>query len=152
MALICDTGAVYALYDGDDVHHLAAKKTVEAEVGPLFLPMVLLAEIDYLLTARLGVDAAVEFLESIELGAFTLVAPSAEDLSRCRQLMLQYRDLAIGLADASVVATAERLSIQRLFTVDHRHFRAMKPQGLSHFIILPEDEKSTKSARKRKHR
>ena len=67
MALICDTGAVYALYDADDVHHAAAKNTVEAEAGPLFLPTVLLAEIDYLLTTRLGVDAALEFLESIEL-------------------------------------------------------------------------------------
>jgi len=36
MALICDTGAVYALYDAHDVHHAAAKNTVEAEAGPLF--------------------------------------------------------------------------------------------------------------------
>src|SRR5258707_12031300 len=112
MALICDTGAVYALYDADDVHQSAAKTVVEAEAGPLFLPVVLLAEIDYLLTSRLGADSALDFLQSIEAGAFTLVAPSADDLTRCRELLVQYRGLTIGLADATVVATAERLRIQ----------------------------------------
>jgi uncharacterized protein len=142
MAVVCDTGAVYALYDADDVHHAACKSFVESERGPLFLPVVLLAEIDYLLTSRLGIDASVEFLESIESGAFTLVAPLAEDMVRCLELIVQYRDLPLGLADATVVATAERLQIQRLFTVDQRHFRAIQPRGLGHFIILPADQES----------
>jgi predicted nucleic acid-binding protein len=85
MAVVCDTGAVYALYDADDVHHAACKALIEAERGPLFLPIVLLAEIDYLLSARLSVDAALEFLESIESGAFTLVVLSSDDLVRCRE-------------------------------------------------------------------
>jgi hypothetical protein len=139
MALICDTGAVYALYDCDDAHHVDARAVVEAEVGPLLLPIVLLAEIDYLLMVRLGVDAALDFLESIEQGAFILVTPSAADLTRCRELVGQYRALRLGLADASVVATAERMKIARLFTVDQRHFRAIQPRGLSHFVLLPAD-------------
>src|SRR6266511_3066032 len=137
MAVICDTGAVYALYDADDKHHPAAKAVVEAEPGPLFLPVVLLAEIDYLLTTRLGTDASLDFLESVTSNAFTLVPPTSEDLARCRALILQYRGLSLGLADAAVVATAERLKIQRVFTVDERHFRAIQPHGLGHFIILP---------------
>lgn len=143
MAVICDTGAVYALYDADDLHHTAARAFVEAERGPLFLPVVLLAEIDYLLTARLGTGAALEFLESVEVGAFTLVALTSEDLARCRELILQYCDLPLGLADATVVATAERLRIQQVFTVDQRHFRALQPRGLGHFVILPADQKSS---------
>jgi len=138
MALICDTGAIYALYDGDDVHHLAAKAVVEAEAGPLFLPVILLAEIDYLLTTRLSIDAALDFLDSLQSGAFTLFSPSSED--RCRELIVQYRDLSVGLADATVVATAERLQMSRLFTVDQRHFRAIQPRGLTHFVILPADQ------------
>jgi hypothetical protein len=130
------------LFDADDVHHAACKSVVEKERGPLFLPIVLLAEIDYLLASRLGIDASVEFLESIESGAFTLVAPLDEDMVRCRELIVQYRDLPIGLADATVAATAERLQIQRVFTVDQRHFRAIQPRGLGHFIILPADQES----------
>jgi predicted nucleic acid-binding protein len=142
MAVICDTGAIYALYDADDAHHAACRALVETERGPLFLPVVLLAEIDYLLSVRLGTDAAVEFLESVESGAFTLVDLAADDVPRCRELMRQYRDLPLGLADASVVATSERLNIQHLFTVDQRHFRAIQPRGLSHFIILPADQEA----------
>jgi uncharacterized protein len=139
MALICDTGPVYALYDADDAYHQAVRHVVETERGQLFLPAILLAEVDYLLQRRLGNAAALDFVESIEQGAFTLIAPTVQDLARCRELMSQYHDLAIGLADASVVATAERLGIQRILTVDERHFRAVQPRHLPYFILLPAD-------------
>lgn len=139
MALICDTGGVYALYDADDAHHVAVRAVVEAEAGPLYLPSVLLAELDYLLTTRLGPDAELDFLDGLMDGAYVLIHPTADDLIRCRELIAQYRDLSLGLADASVVATAERLGILRLLTVDERHFRAVQPQDLSHFILLPAD-------------
>jgi predicted nucleic acid-binding protein len=139
MALICDTGAVYALYDADDMHHGAATALLGVETGPLFLPVLLLAEIDYLLTTRLGAAAGIDFLESIEQGAFTVIPLLIEDVARCREIMVQYRDLKVGLADATVVVTAERLKIQRVFTFDQRHFRALQPRGLGSFIILPAD-------------
>jgi predicted nucleic acid-binding protein len=132
-------GAIFALYDADDAHHGAVKSFVETEPGPLFLPVVLLAEIDYLLSTRLNQDAALEFLESVEQGAFTLVPLLVEDLARCRELINQYRDLNPGIADASVATAAERLGISRLLTLDERHFRTIKPRGLSHFILLPTD-------------
>lgn len=112
MALICDTGGVYALYDADDAHHVAVRAVAEAERGPLYLPLVLLAELDYLLTTHLGIDAELDFLQGLADGAYALIHPTAEDLVRCRELIQQYRDLPLGLADASVVATSERLGIQ----------------------------------------
>jgi predicted nucleic acid-binding protein len=104
-----DTGAIYALYDGDDLHHAAAKSFVEAETEHLLLPAVLLAEIDYLLTARLDTDAAVDFLDGVQAGAFELVAPSSEDLARCREPIVDYRNLPLGLADATVIASSRPL-------------------------------------------
>jgi len=140
MAVVCDTGAVYALYDADDIHHVACKAFAESKPGPLLLPVVLLSEIDYLLTTRLGTDAALEFLESVESGAFSLLPLASADVPRCRELIHQYRGLSLGLADASVVAAAERLRIQKLFTVDQRHFRAIQPHAMGHFILLPADQ------------
>jgi uncharacterized protein len=139
MALVSDTGGVYAIYDADDGHHDAVIAVLEAEPGPLFLPVVLLAEIDYMLYHRLGVEAAIDFLDSLEAGAFTLVDLTPEDLSRCRRLVRQYSDLPLGIADASVIATAERLQLQRLLTVDERHFRTVKPSVFDHFVLLPAD-------------
>jgi len=139
MALICDTGGVYSLYDADDAGYAATTNVVESEAGPLFLPVILLAEIDYLLASRLGADAAFQFVEAVEQGDFTLVPLLDVDLVRCRELLVQYRDLEIGLADATIVAAAERLAIPRLLTHDQRHFRALQPRGFQHFVLLPAD-------------
>ena len=57
MALVADTGALYALYDADDLHHAAVRQVVEGERGPIILPVVILAELDYLLREFLGVKA-----------------------------------------------------------------------------------------------
>ena len=37
MALIVDSGAVYALYDADDAYHIAVRDTVEHTAGPLII-------------------------------------------------------------------------------------------------------------------
>jgi uncharacterized protein len=139
MALMCDTSGIYALYDTDDSQHAAVVALVEAEPDELFLPVILLAEVDYLLQMRLGPHAAFEFIEAVAQGDFTLVQLTGPDLVRCRELVTQYRDLKIGLADATIVASAERLGAYRLLTLDQRHFRAITPRNFSHFILLPAD-------------
>jgi len=139
MALICDTSGIYALYDADCFEHSVISAVCEAEIGPLLLPVILLAEIDYLLHSRLGPDAAIDFMQAIQQEEFTLVPLLAQDLVRCRELAVQYRDLEIGLADATVAATAERLHINRLLTLDQRHFRTIIPRNLAPFILLPAD-------------
>jgi predicted nucleic acid-binding protein len=40
-------------------------------------------------------------------------------------------------ADASVVAVAERLKTARIATLDHRHFRAVRPAHCDAFELLP---------------
>lgn len=107
MAVIVDSGALYALYDADDRHHLAVKHIVEREPGALIVPTVILAEIDYLLREFLGIDAELDFFEDILLGAYTLESPTVHDFRRCRELIAQYRDLDLGLADTAVMAIAE---------------------------------------------
>jgi len=139
MALICDTSGVLALYDAAHAHHAATAAVVEAEVGDLLVPVVLLAEIDYLLHSRLGAEAAYDFLRAVVEQDFILVPIEKADVVRCRELLDQYRDLEIGVADASMVAAAERLGIFRLLSFDQRHFRAITPRNFSHFILLPAD-------------
>jgi predicted nucleic acid-binding protein len=61
------------------------------------------------------------------------------DLARCQELIAQYRDIDPGLADVAVVATAERMSVQRILTVDERDFRVMRPKKGMTFVLLPGD-------------
>jgi predicted nucleic acid-binding protein len=139
MALICDTSGLYALYDAADEEHEATRSAVESETGPLLVPVILLAEIDFLLHSRLGPDAALDFIEAVKQGEFTLVPLIDTDVARSLELMTQYRDLGIGLADATIVDAAERLHVTRLLSHDQRHFRVIRPRGIEHFSLLPAD-------------
>ena len=143
MALICDTSGIFALYDADNVDHTATVAVVEAEGDQLLVPVVLLAEIDYLLHSRLGADAARDFLAAVERAEFVLLPFLPVDVVRCGELLTRYRDMEIGLADAAVAATAERLDVARLLCLDERHFRAIRPQNLGHFILLPADREES---------
>ncbi|MCP4043288.1 MAG: PIN domain-containing protein [Gammaproteobacteria bacterium] len=136
MSIVADTGALYALYDADDRHHEAVRRVIENARGLIIIPTVILAELDYLLREFLGVGAELDFLESVSSGAFTLEPFTGQDLKRCIELITNYRDLDIGLVDAGVMATAERLAIREILTVDERDFRAVSPKS-GYFTLLP---------------
>jgi predicted nucleic acid-binding protein len=139
MAIVADSGAIYALYDSDDRHHAGVRRTVIKERRPIIIPTALLAEVDYLLREYLGTEAELDFLDSILSSTFILETLQTSDLARCRDLIDRYRDLDLGVADSAVIATAERLGIDRILTVDERHFRAVRSiQGRS-FVLLPAD-------------
>jgi predicted nucleic acid-binding protein len=54
-----------------------------------------------------------------------------------RELMREYRDLPMDLADAALVRTAEREKISRVFTIDRRDFEVYRPRGIRRFTIVP---------------
>ncbi len=138
MSLIADSGALYAIYDAGDAQHRRVRRVVERERGPIIVPTLILAEVDYLLREFLGIAAELDFLEGIAGGAYTLEPLAAQDLVRCRELIAGYRDLDLGLADTAVMATAERLGIPRILTLDERDFRAVRPRK-GPFVLLPSD-------------
>jgi len=139
MAVIADSGAIYALYDADDRQHAAVRAVLEGEPGPIIIPTAILAELDYMLRAHLGVEAELDFVEGILSGAYTLEPLTKPDLKRCHELIGKYRALDLGLADATVVATAERLGVDRILTLDERDFRAVRSKRGRPFILLPAD-------------
>lgn len=141
MALVADSGAIYALYDKKDRHHAAAVRALDRERGAIVIPSAILGELDYLLREHLGIGAEIDLLESLINGAFTLENLTVEDVVRCRELLSTYHNLDLGLADAAVIATAERLAIDRIFTVDERDFRAVRSKRGRPFVLLPADGK-----------
>lgn len=139
MALIADTGAVYGLYDRHDRHHAALRDAIERERGAILIPSAILVEIDYMVRTKLGIGAELDLLGDIQAGAFTLESFTAGDLAHSRRLIEQYRNLDLGLADAAVIAAAERLHIKRILTVDERDFRAVRASDGTPFTLLPAD-------------
>jgi uncharacterized protein len=52
-------------------------------------------------------------------------------------LVRQYADLPLGGTDAAVIATAERLGVTGVATVDRRHFTIVRPRHTHGFTLLP---------------
>ncbi len=99
----------------------------------------MLAEVDYLLLTRGGVDVESAFLADVASGAYVAECLSAEELHLANQVIVRYRDLQIGLADASMVVLAARYGTSTIVTLDERCFRAMQPLTGGHFTLLPAD-------------
>lgn len=93
MALIADSGGLYALYDSRDKNHRSVREVVRAETGPIILPVAILSELDYLLRVKLGIKAEIRLLEGIVKGALTLEGFTTDDAARCGELIEQYHDL-----------------------------------------------------------
>ncbi|MGH8861448.1 MAG: type II toxin-antitoxin system VapC family toxin [Jatrophihabitantaceae bacterium] len=136
-ALVVDSGPLYAYVDADDAHHAASLDLLETHPGPLVVPVLVVTEVAYLLGTRLGPEPEVRFLGDLAEGAFVIEPVVASDWMRIAELVARYRDLPLGTVDASVVATAERLGIEQIATVDRHHFTVVRPSHVEAFTLLP---------------
>jgi predicted nucleic acid-binding protein len=50
---------------------------------------------------------------------------------------VKYGDLDLGMVDATVVAVAERLGVDRIATIDRRDFTVIRPRHVEAFVLLP---------------
>lgn len=134
--ILCDAGPLVALIDEADENHarcVAALRQMPA--GPLVTTWPCLTEAMYLLGRRGGFLPQDRLWNLVTNGPVVLDQPAGEEKERMRGLMRQYHDLPMDLADASLVAAAERLGVRRVFTVD-RHFRAYRIDGKHAFQII----------------
>jgi predicted nucleic acid-binding protein len=135
--IVCDTGPLVAVLNADDKHHDACRSLLESEPGPLIVPAPILTEVCYLAASRLGPQAEAAFLESLASAELHLEATTTGDLARMAELVRAYADFPLGAADASVIAVAERLDVTQIATIDHRHFRVVRPRHCHAFDLLP---------------
>lgn len=136
MTLILDTSGLYALLDASDRLHGPATEVFEDEPGPFVLPLLVVAEVDFLLLKARGVEAERLFLEDVVEGAYRLERPTSDDLVRALELVAKYPDLELGATDATVMACAERLGCPRVLTSDRRDFLAVTPREFAAFEVL----------------
>jgi uncharacterized protein len=139
MTLVCDTSGLIAFFDGSDAYHADVSAAVETDPGPFIVSPHVLAEVDYLLATRLGVAAEMAALRELSGGAWDLPGYETADLRRALAIIDQYQDQNIGLADASLITLADRYRTDRLLTLDHQHFRALRTPAGKRFTLLPAD-------------
>src|SRR5947199_8707240 len=141
MAIVADSGGIYALHDTKDAHHKAVRGYLAKSREQIHLPAPLLGELGYMLGEWLGTKGLLQFLADMTEGAYRVEPFLDEDLQRCKTLVNKYSDLHLGLCDAAVVALAERLGIDAVLTVDARHFRLIRTVQGRAFRLLPADRK-----------
>lgn len=121
MAIILDTGVLYAYYDRRDDWHSASRRLIDSEADNLIVPSPVIPEVDHLLGKRLGAEAQAVFYESLVGKYFFVKDVPLESYSRIAELNLKYGELKLGFVDAAVLALAEHLGIGRIATTDRRH-------------------------------
>ena len=137
--IIVDTSGLLSAMDASDPLQARSAAALRSARGPRLLSPFVLAELDYLLGRRVNLAAARRLLDEVVRGAYRLEPFGSEDIEQAGAIIDRYRDLDLGLADASIVVLAERHGIADLVTLDERHFRAVRgPRGRP-FRILPAD-------------
>ena len=137
MALVLDTGVLYATLDRADVHHASCRALIENTDEPLLVPAPVLVEVDYWIHERLNPGVLVAFLDDVAHGAYCVESLELDDYHRVRDLCDRYSDSNIGFVDAAVLAVVERLREPKLATIDHRHFGMLRPRHIDALTLLP---------------
>jgi uncharacterized protein len=136
--ILVDTNVLVAAARTADTNHDAAARLLENLDEPLLVPPTVLAEVCYLLDEWGGPDVEVRFLRDFRPGGLQLAELTTADVVRMADLVERYADLRLGGTDASLVAIAERLRIDRIATFDRRHFTVVRPAHVAAFTLLPE--------------
>jgi predicted nucleic acid-binding protein len=137
VALILDTGPLYASLDRSDDDHSRCRALIETTAEALVIPSPVLMEVDDLISRHLHAGVLVALLDDIATGAFVVEDVAASDYARIRTLCDRYADADIGFVDAAVMAIVERLDESKLATLDHRHFGMLRPRHRESLELLP---------------
>jgi uncharacterized protein len=138
VALILDTGPIVAYLDSSDPDRPRCRRLIEETKELRIIPAPVLVEVDYFAAVRAHPRVMVSFLNDIVNDSFRVEELAPSDYERVRDLCESYADSDIGFVDAAVLAVVERLNEPKVATLDHRHFRMLRPRHVESLILLPE--------------
>lgn len=122
--ILVDTGPLVALFDPLDGEHRRCVALLATIREPFRTTVPVLTEAFHLLRPEsLGSNRLREFVAQ---GGLSLWFFGDAALTRAFELMEQYADHPMDLADASLVVAAESLGTRKIFTVDRRDFESYR--------------------------
>jgi len=126
LAVLVDTGPLYAAADPDDAHHSRAQrelKRLAQEKREVVVAYPTLLEAYTLILHRLGIQAALNWLNEVLNGAL-LLNPTPQDYHEAVSKLVAFPDQPVTLFDVTAAVLASRLGIE-VWTYDH-HFDVMR--------------------------
>lgn len=122
--ILVDTGPLVALFDRRDTRHGRCRRILRAIREPLFTTVPVLTETFHMLSpGSRGADRVRDFVAA---GGLAVWFMDRAGLDRAFELMRQYADHPMDLADASLIVAAEALDTRKVFTVDRHDFAAYR--------------------------
>ena len=118
--ILVDTGPLVGLFDPADASYSRCIEVLKTIDEPLSTTTPVLTEAFHLLTpGSLGSHRLMDFVSDAGVTVWFL---DGQTLERAFELMLQYADCPMDLADASLVVAAESLNLRKIFTIDRSDF------------------------------
>ena len=118
--ILVDTGPLVALFDPSDKAHRASMRILGTFKQRLATTLSVLTETFYMLAP--GTVGAQNLMTFVADGGVEILELDSQDLKRVFELMVQYSDAPMDMADASLVTMAEKHRLKRVFTVDRNDF------------------------------
>ncbi|HET8660649.1 MAG TPA: PIN domain-containing protein [Micromonosporaceae bacterium] len=138
--IVMDTGVLYAVVDRAEPAHRQVTTFLATNTEGLLTTPLVLAELDHLLATRLGEAVRSRVMMRLAADGVILSPFDADAFTMAAQVADEYADIRLGLTDASLMVAAARHGTTRILTVDHKHFRALRPlRGGPAFTLLPAD-------------
>lgn len=135
--LVVDAGPLVAAAATRDRNHEQCVALLSQAPRPLLVPSLVVTEVAYFLGDRIGSHAEKAFARSLREGELLIEPVEPPDLARIDELLGEYADLPLGIVDASVVASCERLGATTLATLDRGHFSVVRPRHCDALTLLP---------------
>ena len=134
--LVVDAGPLVAAAGTHDRDHRRCVDFLSQSTQQLVVPALVVTEVAYFL-GTIGATAELAFAHSLRDGELHVEPVEPSDWVRIAELVEQYADLPLGITDASVVATCERLGARTLATLDRRHFSVVRPRHCEALDLVP---------------
>lgn len=135
--ILVDTGPLVALFDPLDSAHARCVDTLSEIAEPIATTIPVLTEAFHLL--RPGSTGAASLRDFVAESGLRVLFLDHSGLLRAFELMAQYDDTPMDLADASLVAVAEARNVGTIFTIDRKDFdiyRRRQGHRLARFAVI----------------
>ena len=137
MALVLDTGVIYAALDESDADHERCATLIATAEETLVVPSPVLVELDYWLRKNATLDVWLAFAADLYSAAYTLWPADASIALAAARLQSRFADQNLGFVDAAVFCSCQALGERKVATLDRRHFSVLRTDDGRALDLLP---------------
>lgn len=129
--------AIRVMYNVRDKNRSRCIEAYRQQREKIILLEAAFAEVAYVMRINSHYDVVTAFFRTLNRSRFRPTSMTQSDVLRAAAIMEQYADAELDFVDAAIVAVAERLSIQDIFTLDQRDFGIIRPKHCDYFRLTP---------------